>query len=76
MEDAFDVQLDHISLINNALELLTAEGTLYFSTNFRKFKLDEQAFSKSIVENISASTIPEDFARSPRIHYCWKFQKQ
>jgi 23S rRNA (guanine2445-N2)-methyltransferase / 23S rRNA (guanine2069-N7)-methyltransferase len=76
MEDAFDVQKDHIALIKNALALLTTKGTLYFSTNFRKFKLDEQAFSESVVENITASTIPEDFARNPRIHYCWKFQNQ
>jgi len=76
MEDAFDIQQDHVALIKNALALLTPAGTLYFSTNFRKFKLDEQAFSAYVVENITASTIPEDFARNPKIHYCWKFLKQ
>ena len=76
MEDAFDIQQDHVALINNALALLTPAGTLYFSSNFRKFKLDEQAFSEFVVENITASTIPEDFSRNPKIHYCWKFQKQ
>ncbi|MCF6253013.1 MAG: bifunctional 23S rRNA (guanine(2069)-N(7))-methyltransferase RlmK/23S rRNA (guanine(2445)-N(2))-methyltransferase RlmL [Methylococcaceae bacterium] len=76
MEDAFDIQQDHVALIKNALALLTPAGTLYFSTNFRKFKLDEQAFSAYVVENITALTIPEDFARTPKIHYCWKFLKQ
>ena len=76
MEDAFDIQQDHVALIKNALALLTPAGTLYFSTNFRKFKLDEQAFSAYVVENITALTIPEDFARNPKIHYCWKFLKQ
>ncbi|NOR70826.1 MAG: bifunctional 23S rRNA (guanine(2069)-N(7))-methyltransferase RlmK/23S rRNA (guanine(2445)-N(2))-methyltransferase RlmL [Methylomarinum sp.] len=76
MEEAFDIQNDHVGLINNALELLTDEGTLYFSTNFRRFKLDEPALSGAVIENISASTIPEDFSRNPRIHYCWKITKK
>lgn len=76
MEQSFDIQSDHVALINNALKLLTKDGTLYFSTNFRKFKLDEPALSEAIVENISSSTIPNDFARNPKIHYCWKIQKK
>ena len=75
MEDAFDVQKDHVTLINNALKLLTTDGILYFSTNFRKFKLDEAALATTVIEDITASTIPEDFSRSPKIHYCWKIQK-
>ena len=74
LEDAFDIQIDHVSLISNALSLLSPTGTLYFSTNFRRFKLDKQALSDFIVEDITASTIPEDFSRTPRIHYCWKIQ--
>jgi 23S rRNA (guanine2445-N2)-methyltransferase / 23S rRNA (guanine2069-N7)-methyltransferase len=74
MEEHFDIQEDHVELIKNALTLLSAEGTLYFSTNFKKFKLDEQAFSESVVKDISASTIPDDYSRNPKIHYCWKIQ--
>ncbi len=76
MEVAFDIQADHVALISNALTLLSASGTLYFSTNFKRFKLDESAFSKANIENISASTIGDDFSRNPKIHYCWKIQKQ
>lgn len=76
MEDVFDVQRDHVALINNALTLLSNEGILYFSTNFKRFKLDEQAIVNATLENISASTIPEDFSRSPKIHYCWKITKK
>ena len=72
MDNIFDVQRDHVGLINNALALLEEEGVLYFSTNFKRFKLDELAIINANVENISASTIPEDFSRSPKIHYCWK----
>ena len=75
MEDVFDIQNDHVQLINNAISLLSPGGILYFSTNFRRFKIDKQALSELIVEDISASTIPEDFARNPKIHYCWKIQE-
>ncbi len=74
MENVFDIQRDHVVLIQQALTLLTAQGILYFSTNFKKFKLDEEQLSSSIIEDISAATIPADFSRNPKIHYCWKIQ--
>jgi 23S rRNA (guanine2445-N2)-methyltransferase / 23S rRNA (guanine2069-N7)-methyltransferase len=76
MDDAFDIQIDHIALIKNALVLLNPGGTLYFSTNFRRFKLDEPALTEASIENISAQTIPADFSRNPKIHYCWKIQNK
>jgi 23S rRNA (guanine2445-N2)-methyltransferase / 23S rRNA (guanine2069-N7)-methyltransferase len=75
MDEVFDIQADHVQLINNAISLLSPGGVLYFSTNFRRFKIDKQALSDLIVEDISASTIPEDFARNPKIHYCWRIQE-
>ncbi len=75
MDDAFDIQTDHVQLINNAIALLSPGGVLYFSTNFRRFKIDKQALSDLIVEDISAATIPEDFARDPKIHYCWRIKE-
>jgi len=75
MDDVFDIQNDHVQLINNAISLLSPGGVLYFSTNFRRFKIDKQALSDLIVEDISAATIPEDFARNPKIHYCWRIQE-
>jgi 23S rRNA (guanine2445-N2)-methyltransferase / 23S rRNA (guanine2069-N7)-methyltransferase len=76
MEDFFDIQRDYIELINHSLALLTESGTLYFSTNFKRFKMESQLFSGAVIEDISRSTIPDDFARSPKIHYCWKIQKK
>ncbi|PPK64430.1 23S rRNA m(2)G-2445 methyltransferase [Methylobacter tundripaludum] len=75
MNAVFDIQTDHVQLINNAASLLSPGGVLYFSTNFRRFKIDEQALSDLIVEDISAATIPEDFARNPKIHYCWRIKE-
>jgi len=74
MEDSFDIQNHHVELIENAVKLLTADGILYFSTNFRRFKMDTQALSGLTLTDISASTLPEDFARNPKIHYCWRIQ--
>ncbi len=76
MEDFFDIQRDYIELINHSLALLTESGTLYFSTNFKRFKMESQLFSGVVIEDISRSTIPDDFVRSPKIHYCWKIQKK
>jgi len=75
MEDVFDIQQDHVQLIAHAASLLAPNGVLYFSTNFRRFKMDHQALSDLRIEDISAATVPEDFSRNPKIHYCWRIQK-
>ncbi|MDD5322352.1 MAG: bifunctional 23S rRNA (guanine(2069)-N(7))-methyltransferase RlmK/23S rRNA (guanine(2445)-N(2))-methyltransferase RlmL [Methylococcales bacterium] len=75
MDDVFDIQQNHVQLINNAATLLAPGGVLYFSTNFRRFKIDNLALSGLNVKDITAATIPEDFARNPKIHYCWSIQK-
>jgi 23S rRNA (guanine2445-N2)-methyltransferase / 23S rRNA (guanine2069-N7)-methyltransferase len=75
MDDVFDIQNDHVQLIKNAVALLAPDGILYFSTNFRRFKMDKPALSGLTVEDITAATIPEDFSRNPRIHYCWRIKK-
>ncbi|MDD2802505.1 MAG: class I SAM-dependent methyltransferase, partial [Methylococcales bacterium] len=75
MDDVFDIQKDHVQLINNALALLAPGGVLYFSTNFRRFKFDYLTLAKLNVEDITPATIPEDFSRNPKIHYCWKISR-
>ena len=44
-----------------------------FSCNLRSFKPDKEALAKYGVtlEDITAQTIPHDFARTPRIHKCY-----
>ena len=75
MDEAFDIQSDHVPLLKNAASLLAPGGILYFSTNFRRFKMDSAALAGLKIEDISASTIPEDFARDQKIHYCWKISR-
>ena len=75
MDDVFDIQADHVELINNALALLAKGGILYFSTNFRRFKFDQTAFADYTVTDMGQASLPEDFARNPKIHYCWSIKK-
>jgi 23S rRNA (guanine2445-N2)-methyltransferase / 23S rRNA (guanine2069-N7)-methyltransferase len=71
MDNVFDIQRDHVELINKAAKLLSKKGTMIFSTNFRKFKLNEASLTHLAVQNISQKTISKDFERNPKIHYCW-----
>lgn len=69
----FDVQRDHVRLLRAALARLAAGGVLYFSNNFRRFKLDADALAEvARIEDISAATIPPDFARNGKIHRAWR----
>lgn len=70
----FDVQRDHLELVEQSLRLLSPGGTLYFSNNRRGFKLDPVLGDRYRVTDISAETIPPDFARRADIHQCWKIQ--
>ena len=76
MQREFDVQLDHGWLLATASKLLAPGGTIVFSNNFQKFKLDGATLEHFEVDDITRSTIPEDFARNPRIHVCYVLRPQ
>jgi 23S rRNA (guanine2445-N2)-methyltransferase / 23S rRNA (guanine2069-N7)-methyltransferase len=71
MEGTFDVLRDQQSLIDDAMRILSPDGTLIFSNNRRDFTLDAMVSEKYDVENISAKTIDVDFERNAKIHQCW-----
>ena len=70
MQSAFDVSRDHAGLIGLVMRLLSENGRLIFSTNARRFKLDESLLSEYAVREITALTVTEDFRRKP-LHKCW-----
>jgi 23S rRNA (guanine2445-N2)-methyltransferase / 23S rRNA (guanine2069-N7)-methyltransferase len=72
----FDVQRDHVALIQAAVTLLARDGVLLFSNNFRHFKMRLSAFSHLAITDVSRATIPVDFQRNPRIHTCWKITRR
>lgn len=61
MEDFLDIQQDHVALINDCLRAMKAGGTLYFSTNSRKFVLDTEQVRATSVRDITKATTPFDF---------------
>lgn len=75
MEGTLDIQRDHQSLITQCMARLRKNGILYFSTNFRKFKLNPEILSQYHVEDITAQTIDKDFARNAKIHHCFVIKK-
>ncbi|MBU4487198.1 MAG: class I SAM-dependent methyltransferase [Candidatus Delongbacteria bacterium] len=77
MDEMFDVNEDHGKLILQASKLLKGEESMImFSTNSRKFKMDEDLNSSFIIEDISNKTIPDGF-RDRKIHkvYTIKLKK-
>jgi 23S rRNA (guanine2445-N2)-methyltransferase / 23S rRNA (guanine2069-N7)-methyltransferase len=69
----WDVQTRHAELLTTLAARMSGGGVIYFSTNFRRFKLDEPALAAAgmSIHEITARTIPEDF-RNKRIHRCWR----
>lgn len=74
---SFDVQRDHVWLLQTASNFLAPGGKLIFSNNFRKFKLDRESLETGglVIEDITSATIPEDYARRGNIHHCFTLQK-
>jgi 23S rRNA (guanine2445-N2)-methyltransferase / 23S rRNA (guanine2069-N7)-methyltransferase len=60
-----------VQLINATLRLLTPGGVLWFSTNFRRFKLEAESLEASALEDVSRATLPPDF-EDPKTRYCWR----
>lgn len=74
-DEVWDVQRDHAELLNRLARNIAPGGVVYFSTNFRRFKLDEAALTDYTIRNITRQTIPEDF-RNERIHACWQLVRK
>lgn len=75
MQQVLDIQRDHEMLIQQCMRLLSKDGVLIFSCNFRKFRLAPQLATDYAVEDVTGSSIPEDFARS-KIHQCWHIRQR
>jgi 23S rRNA (guanine2445-N2)-methyltransferase / 23S rRNA (guanine2069-N7)-methyltransferase len=72
MDNVLDIQRDHVDLIRAALDCLTPQGVLLFSTNYQRFEMNREALANVQLEDISRLTLPKDFERKPHIHQCWK----
>lgn len=70
----FDIQHDHSELIARIMKRLAPGGTLYFSNNYRQFKLDPALAEHYAIRDISAQTIDFDFKRRSNIHRVWQIR--
>ncbi len=76
-KSTFSVQRDHVELLRRVHAVLAKGGRAVFSCNLRNFKPETEKLARLGIEldDISASTIPEDFVRNPKIHKCYLFEK-
>jgi 23S rRNA (guanine2445-N2)-methyltransferase / 23S rRNA (guanine2069-N7)-methyltransferase len=73
----FDVQRDHVKLLDACNERLTRDGVIVFSNNFRRFKLERAELeSRFVIEDWTVPSIPFDFARRADIHGCWLLRRR
>lgn len=74
MKDIFDVQRDHVELLNDILRATTKDGVVYFSTNYTKFELESEAIAASEIKDITKATTPFDFEGKLK-RWCYKLKK-
>jgi 23S rRNA (guanine2445-N2)-methyltransferase / 23S rRNA (guanine2069-N7)-methyltransferase len=75
-QSILDVQRDHGDLIRAAAKVLHRDGTILFSSNYRRFKLDQEGLKGFFMEDLSQITLPLDFQKRFRMHHLWKITKE
>ena len=71
LQDFWEVQRNHVDILNQLSLRMAPGGVVFFSSNFRRFHLDEEALTGFALHEISRQTVPEDF-RNKRVHRCWR----
>lgn len=72
MQHDWVVGRDHAWLLDRCQERLATGGSLWFSTNDRRFELDATiADDWQAIDELTSHTVPPDFERR-RPHRCWK----
>ncbi|WDE14119.1 bifunctional 23S rRNA (guanine(2069)-N(7))-methyltransferase RlmK/23S rRNA (guanine(2445)-N(2))-methyltransferase RlmL [Thalassomonas haliotis] len=73
MGESFDVQRDHVALIEDGLKALAPGGELIFTNNKRNFKMNFDAMAALNLKVVAMSdkTRDKDFQRNKHIHNSW-----
>ena len=74
MKDILDIQRDHVGLINRLLRSVKSGGKIYFSTNSRKFVIDENEINAKEIKDITRATTPFDF-EGKLSRYCFRITR-
>ena len=61
MQDTLDIQRDHVKILNQCLQMLSNDGVIVFSTNYRNFELDTTQLTIKSIKDITQATTPFDF---------------
>ena len=70
MNQTFDVQRDHVALIDGVMRLVAPGGKIVFSTSRRRFRFHRHEIDAGEIRKLTRSTMPEDF-RGTDIHRAW-----
>ncbi len=67
------VAQSHTELFRLLVPLMSPGAVIFFSNNYRRFKLDEETMGELglTVQDISRRTVPPEY-RNTRIHRCWR----
>jgi 23S rRNA (cytosine1962-C5)-methyltransferase len=71
MLDVLDIQRDHALIINRCLEVLSENGVLIFSTNYRGFELDAEKLQTKNIKDITRQITPFDFEGKLKLRCYW-----
>jgi len=74
MKDFLDIQRDHAELLNKVLQAMKPGGIMYFSTNYRKFKLEQGKVQAGTIKDITGATTPFDF-QGKLFRWCYRIVK-
>jgi 23S rRNA (cytosine1962-C5)-methyltransferase len=74
MKDFLDIQRDHVGLLNKTLRIMKPGGTIYFSTNYRKFQLENEKITAASIRDITGATTPFDF-QGKLYRWCYRIVK-
>jgi len=71
--DHFDIQADHLELLNAVIGVMRPGAAVFFSTNHQNFMPFLDELHAAQVEEITSRTIPEDYVHKRKtIHRCWR----
>lgn len=74
-EQDWILQQHHGDLIRACMKLLSDQGVLYFSNNFKPFKMEQSLKNQYRVTDITTDSLDPDFSGSA-IHHCFKITKK
>lgn len=76
-EGDWELQRDHARLLAAAARVMSPTGKVVFACELRGFTINRDALATAglAVEDVSAQTLPHDFARSGKDYHCYLLQR-